>query len=152
MNLALACHEGYLYPRDGHWSHSKEWKENYSHPVFSSSAPSTGAGHSTVWSIESSANLNNCDSMTTYNFIDHQSDTIAEEAARGQGLHLEALAQLLGCNPISHKIFGRILREEYGRLASDFEKDPSLLWNRLKTMVHEHPSLREQCVLPAEPA
>ena len=79
--------------------------------------------------------------MTTYNFIDHQSDTIAEEAARGQGLHLEALAQLLGCNPISHKIFG-----------SDFEKDPSLLWNRLKTMVHEHPSLREQCVLPAEPA
>ncbi len=90
--------------------------------------------------------------MTTYNFIDHQSDTIAEEAARGQGLHLDALAQLLGCNPISHKIFGRILREEYGRLASDFEKDPSLLWNRLKTMVHEHPSLREQCVLPAEPA
>ncbi len=90
--------------------------------------------------------------MTTYNFIDHQSDTIAEEAARGQGLHLDALAQLLGCNPISHKIFGRILRKEYGRLASDFEKDPSLLWNRLKTMVHEHPSLREQCVLPAEPA
>ena len=50
--------------------------------------------------------------MTAYNFTDHQSDTIAEEAARGQGLHLEALAQLLGCNPISHKIFGRILRKE----------------------------------------
>ncbi len=57
MNLAFACHEGYLYPRDGHWSHSKEWKEYYSNPFLSSSAPSTGAGHSTVWSIESSANL-----------------------------------------------------------------------------------------------
>ena len=40
---------------------------------------------------------------------------VREESAQGQGLHLDALAQLAGCS-IEHDEFGRIVQNNYSRI------------------------------------
>ena len=40
---------------------------------------------------------------------------VREESAQGQGLHLDALAQLAGCS-IEHAEFGRIIQNNYSHI------------------------------------
>ena len=40
---------------------------------------------------------------------------VREESAQGQGLHLDALAQLAGCS-IEHAEFGRIIQNNYSQI------------------------------------
>jgi len=55
-------------------------------------------------------------------YIKDQRSVIGEEASRGKGEHLSALAQIMGCNNNDHIYFGIMLHSHYSKL---FEKTDS---------------------------
>lgn len=78
---------------------------------------------------------------------------VREESAQGQGLHLDALAQLAGCS-IEHAEFGTIIQLNYDQVfGSDiFEQDAELSTNkanrtteRLLSLIADSPFLAYRC-------
>ena len=83
-------------------------------------------------------------------FIESQWTVLDEEAARGKGVHLHALAGMMGCETAQHPRFIRLVREKYSglfihSLSGPVGKDATMLLGKLKNLVRNDERL--QCSL-----
>ncbi|MDE0789060.1 MAG: DUF3015 family protein, partial [SAR324 cluster bacterium] len=78
---------------------------------------------------------------------------VREESAQGQGLHLNALAQLAGCS-IEHAEFGRIIQNNYSQIfgadllsqnADNFENITKRTTKQFLGLMADSPLLASSC-------
>ena len=125
--VALACHGGDLgAPAKGHFKWGK----------------SSGILQSYEVSTISSFISTSCDFYTA--FLEVEYDAIAEQAAQGEGEHLNVLASYLGCPASSHAVFGQSLRKHHHELFTT-SPDPHALREGVDEMVAATPVLRQTC-------
>ena len=80
-------------------------------------------------------------------FIKEEYKLIVEEAAQGQGKHLNVLAQLIGCPTESHSEFAVLLQTQYERLFGEKEAaQPEFLLKKLKNLVAGEQTLGRACI------
>ena len=60
-------------------------------------------------------------------YIKDQWPMIGEEASRGSGEHLTALAQIMGCNKSNHTDFGIMVHQNYSSLFQKTDPDINFL-------------------------
>ncbi len=80
-----------------------------------------------------------------------QHERILEETAQGGGLSVEALAHLMGCDPIDYAEFTQLLVEHYPVLVTQLSKplqpeETQAFLKDLKSWLDQHPRLKHQCV------
>ena len=98
---------------------------------------------STTASISTSTN---CDAYT--HFIELNYDQIANNAARGQGPYLDALASLLGCSDDSKFLFGRVIHANFSKLFINGELKVEKLNHSLDIILNREPLLLNKCQFP----
>ena len=86
---------------------------------------------------------------TQIQYIGRQWEQLSEEAARGFGPHLTALAQLMGCPPPNHQAFGQFIQEHYAPL---FDLPPSAspppsqaMLKNLNKLLGQHAAFAQIC-------
>ena len=88
----------------------------------------------------------NCDSYT--HFIELNYDQIANDAARGQGPYLNALASLRGCSDDSRFLFSRVIHANFSKLFKNSELEVEILNHRLDIILKNEPLLLNKCQIP----
>ena len=89
----------------------------------------------------------NCDAYT--HFIELNYDQIANDAARGQGPYLNALASLRGCSDDSNLLFRRVIHSNFNKLFQNIELKVEILNQNLGIILNREPLLRNKCqILP----
>ena len=79
-------------------------------------------------------------------FIFHEYQYIAEEAAQGQGDRLMVLARLMGCSRESYPAFAAAIQMDYPSLFYQTSKvQPDLFLEKLKELVALTPTLEQTC-------
>ena len=131
----MACHEeaasgGYPTLR----GHNPTYRQNGILVTFEGSSAS----------ISTSAN---CDAYT--HFIKLNYDQIVNNAAKGQGPYLDALASLRGCSDGSRLQFGRVIHANFSKLFQNIELKVKKLNHNLGIIINSEPLLRNKCqILP----
>ena len=92
----------------------------------------------------------NCDAYT--HFIELNYDQIANNAAQGQGLYLDALASLRGCSDDSRFLFGRVIHANFSKLFKNSELKVKILNHRLDIILNSEPLLLDKCQIPQKSA
>ena len=85
----------------------------------------------------------NCDAYT--HFIELNYDQIANDAARGQGPYLNALASLRGCTDNSKFMFGKIIHSNFSKLFKNSAQKVEILNHSLGIILNHEPLLRNNC-------
>lgn len=75
---------------------------------------------------------------------------VIEESSQGQGVHLEALARLAGCQTAGFAQFSQGLQKNYKPFFIDFTDLPPTeqadrIWHQVETMISGDDSLRQAC-------
>lgn len=84
-------------------------------------------------------------------YIAQKWEYLSEEAARGSGAHLQALAQLIGCAPQSSSQFNQFLQKHHASLfaSSVSQKKPQAFLKNLKKLLAKQQTLVSTCqILP----
>ena len=98
----------------------------------------------------STSTTTNCDAYT--HFIELNYDQIANNAAQGQGLYLDALASLRGCSDDSRFLFGRVIHANFSKLFKNSELKVKILNHRLDIILNSEPLLLDKCQIPPKSA
>ena len=88
----------------------------------------------------------NCDAYT--HFIELNYDQIANDAARGQGPYLNALASLRGCSDDSNLMFRRVIHSNFSKLFQNIELKVEKLNHSLDIILKNEPFLLNECQIP----
>lgn len=71
-------------------------------------------------------------------------NSLSKEAAQGSGEHLDALADVFGCNEVADKErLGQLSQSRFSELFSD--KEPAVVLSRYLTVVNGDPLLAQSC-------
>lgn len=129
LPVALACHSNELSaPYKGHYHYGK------------------GAGllQLTEGSTVYTAVTTSCDFYTA--FLEQEYEAIAQQAAQGQGAHLNVVATYAGCPVSSHAEFGLAMRDNYEQLFREQNTARSHeLRQGVTEMIGDTPTLRQAC-------
>ncbi len=90
-----------------------------------------------------------CDAYTS--FIELSYDQIAENAAQGHGVYLDALASLRGCSIDSKLLFSQVVHENFSELFEKHEINGTAISHRLEIILNRDPVLLKNCLLLANP-
>ncbi len=77
-------------------------------------------------------------------YVSANYDAITQEMAQGRGEHLNALANLMGCNDEGTKIFNNTLKKNYRTISSQ-ATTPEALINTVEKTVATEPTLKTAC-------
>ena len=88
----------------------------------------------------------NCDAYT--HFIELNYDQIANDAARGQGPYINALASLRGCSDDSNLLFRRVIHSNFNKLFQNIELKVENLNHKLDIILNSESLLRNKCQIP----
>ena len=82
-------------------------------------------------------------------YLEGNRDNIEEESAQGQGRHLDALGQLIGCSSETIPLFAKTLKQHYHSLF-DFpsEDDGVLLGDKISKLIYKNTTLNQSCNQP----
>ena len=122
-NISFGCHLGSLDtwssfgntgPRlaEGHWSMGIMRQENKSGIGITSGSTTT----STAFPTEITSTSTKCDWATASSFVYKEYQHIAEESAEGNGEHLNALNDILGCPKENRLMFTKFMKHNYNEL------------------------------------
>ena len=84
-----------------------------------------------------------CDEYTS--FLELGFDQIAENAAQGHGLYLDALTSFQGCPLESKDRLHQLIREHFSELFENQEKNGAALGRRLEIVLNRDRIFRNQC-------
>ena len=87
-------------------------------------------------------------------YVNTQYIQIIDEAAQGQGIHLDLLAQMHGCDKTEFEAFGKMMQSNFDQLfrsnkmqqANDGFRGRELL-DSIQGKIKSHPMLMESCRL-----
>ena len=137
--LSFACHKG------GPMGFAKNDPGMFTVDVSSSTSFATGSTFGT--SGCKNWDLVNHRTHETLAFLTLHKKTMQEEAAQGKGVHLGALAQLMGCDePL---IFATVLHEHYPLflpVGTTVDQSPVVLYSHIKEIIHQNASLSVSCL------
>ena len=129
VSVAFACHSNDLgAPFKGHHEYGK----------------SSGILQYTENITVSTSTLTSCDFYTA--FLEKEYDNIAEQAAQGQGMHLNVVADYAGCPATLTGEFGYAMQNNFEQLFS--KKSPARshrLRQELTVMIRSTPKLQQTC-------
>ena len=127
----MACHE----EDTGLQGHKSKWSFN-------------GISSATEASFALSSTTTLCDTYT--GFLMRNYDQIAEEASKGEGDHLEALALYRGCSRKSFDSFKNTLKDHYDELFIESDSEGMAFLQRFENLMKQDPFLSLQCLLVPE--
>ena len=89
-----------------------------------------------------------CDEYTS--FLELSFDQIAENAAQGHGSYLDALTSFRGCPLESKDRFQQLIRQHFGKLFQNQQKNGAALGRRLEIVLISDKIIPNQCPTPSE--
>ena len=138
----FACHygSGYgsMYGNTGHFTEGMRGQKKYKN-VFGITTE-TGL-FTTIAPTEMSATSTDCKWMLARieQFFDESYPKIAEESAQGQSPHLEALAELFGCNTRQTVLLKKAMQQNYHNVFAEDDVNHSI--NKFHTVVNSDEQL-----------
>ena len=76
-------------------------------------------------------------------YVETNRAAITQEMAQGSGEHLNALANMLGCEKASNATFATAMKKNYKTVAS--KKDADQMLNSVKTVISSDAALAQSC-------
>jgi len=134
IEKSLACHEGAMGGQQGIG------------PTLRGHNPTTRANGLLVFTestTAASSTTTSCDEYT--GFLEKSYDQIAENAARGEGIFIDALSIFYGCPLESKDRFQKIIKENFNVLFKNHKKNGFTLGNRLVIVLKSNKTLSSQC-------
>ena len=131
---SMACHEEAMGGEGGIW------------PTLRGHNPTTRSNGLLVFTESTTAvtsTSTSCDEYTS--FLEKSYDQIAENAARGEGIFLDALSSFHGCPSESINRFQHLVRENYRVLFKNHKKNGTALGMRLEIVLNSDKKLRNKC-------
>jgi len=130
----LACHEGAMGGQQGIG------------PTLRGHNPTTRSNGLLVLTestTAASSTTTSCDEYTV--FLEKSYDQIAENAARGEGVFIDALSIFYGCTSESKNRFQKLIQENFNALFKNHKKNGFTLGNRLVIVLKSNKTLSSQC-------
>ena len=124
----MACHEEDI----GLQGHKSKWSFN-------------GISSATEASFALTSTTTLCDTYT--GFLMRNFGQIAEDASRGEGFYIEALASYHGCSIQGVKTFKSVVQNNFSELFESRNSSGAALVLRLTNVLNRYPMLREKCLI-----